>query len=102
MQTTYSVWRPDVRASLGTPNAFVGFVFVFPVHEAAKASEVAVAVDGVNVLATSGEYVFSKPAYSQLLNTDRVLTRNEIYSSGPPPEIYNDPSLVVQHISICG
>ena len=81
---TYRFPREDVCAALGTDEAFTGLSIEFRVHGAdirrvviedrsfPVASDVAALVNSAN------------PAYAGLLDSDRVLHRDDIYGEGPP------------------
>lgn len=82
----FRTYRPDVKMAEGSPDAYAGFQIEFRLNHPTQ--EIKVFADDVSVArigtARLAEIPFHQPAYFQLLDTESVYHRENIYGHGPP------------------
>ncbi len=80
----HRIFRPDVARHLGVSNGFHGFAHEFLRFERLERARVEVRVCGKAVWQDKVSFDPAAPHYVGLLWEPKVLSRDEIYSSGPP------------------
>ena len=95
----YRAYRPDVAQITGVSDQFCGIVLAWLDTSFATAGNIAQDVrimqTGKPLLVHSFKMALSKPHYSELLHTDRVFARDNIYCSGPPAPENPEPVMAL-------
>ncbi len=94
----YRVSRPDVDSSVGEIEVLqAGIVFEYRVPEsmlAKRFESVSLAIGNLE-LYFAGSFDFVKPHYGELLDSERVYHRDDIYGSGPPNRVVHPDILAL-------
>jgi len=85
LNSTYRTFRPDIAEAYKLKNQFHGIVFEYIIHGTTSDNfSFKVIFKGNTIAHSNCQLSIRSPAYSGLLKEDKVLKRENIYTSGPP------------------
>lgn len=82
--SSYRTYRPDVAVALGGGDGFRGFEAVYAAPSAPTDASLELRVGDASVHKSRVGPNLGAPHYAMLLDSERILVRDEIYGSGPP------------------